>query len=919
MFRNLSIGKKIHLPIIFMMFLGLLVVTINGLSSLQKITKESYVAYAHNMQGYMNQGLREKSQIGLTNVIGIANNNFIIEALTRNNRAIASSSLDKITNSFKKNSDYKNIKIHIHDANTNSFLRHWNKTKYGDDLSSFRYSLLDIKKNKKPFVTIESGRAGMLLRGIAPIIQNGAYIGSVEFIQDFDSLVINAKKEKNFDMVFLACNTEENINRFNKNTPKVNKLFLSQSKSITNQELLYELKDFEPKKLFTADNNSIIRGKFFITSVPLLNHKNEKVGCGIIATDLKKVTNFINDAKSSLLEQIYIITIIDFILLLFLLYVLKQFIQAPIDEMMRSFESIDESLSNLDFRDIYFYNRLNVDSTDEFGATKKMVNKLLLHMEKAFLNLQRTEKYSQEYIKAINAGSIVSKSDLKGNITYVNDALCKTTGYKREELLGKPHNIMRHPNTSRSTFTELWETIQSGEIYHGLFKNKKKDGTSFYANITVIPIKNEDNSIVEYVALRDDVTELVNSKKELKMTFLTDPLTSLGNRFKMIEDIEKRYKIFLAIIDIHYFKEVNDFYGHEMGDEVILDLASRLFNYFKIKGFEVYHLHGDEFAILAEARYTSKSEFYNLVQNFIEENKKYSFVTKDNQITTRLTCGISYSDNNSVNEADIAHIKAKKVNKELVEYSEDINVDEEYKKNLEWTNEIKNAINENRIKAFYQPIVNTKTDKIEKYETLMRLIKTDGEEVSPFFFLHIAKKTRLYKELTKIVVTQAFEKFSGTEYEFSINLSAEDIIMHDISDWLFELARKYKVSSQVVIEIVESEGIESFDMVDTFIQSTKENGMKIAIDDFGTGYSNFEYLIKLNTDFLKIDGSLIKEIDKDEKIYGVVETIVEFAKKNNIKVIGEFIATEPLYEKIKELDIDFGQGFFLGKPSIELQ
>jgi len=107
-------------------------------------------------------------------------------------------------------------------------------------------------------------------------------------------------------------------------------------------------------------------------------------------------------------------------------------------------------------------------------------------------------------------------------------------------------------------------------------------------------------------------------------------------------------------------------------------------------------------------------------------------------------------------------------------------------------------------------------------------------------------------------------------------------------------------------------------MVDTFISNAKENGMKIAIDDFGTGYSNFEYLIKLNTDFLKIDGSLIKEIDTDEKLYSVVETMTQFAKKNDIKVIAEFIANEKLYEKIKELDIEYGQGFYLGKPKAEL-
>ena len=200
----------------------------------------------------------------------------------------------------------------------------------------------------------------------------------------------------------------------------------------------------------------------------------------------------------------------------------------------------------------------------------------------------------------------------------------------------------------------------------------------------------------------------------------------------------------------------------------------------------------------------------------------------------------------------------------------------------------------------------------------MRLIEKDGKEVSPFFFLDIAKKSRLYKDLTHIVVSQAFEKFSGTSYEFSVNLSAEDIMIHDVSSWFFELANEYKVNNQVVIELVESEGIESFDMMDTFITNAKENGMKIAIDDFGTGYSNFEYLIKLNTDFLKIDGSLIKELDTDKKLYSVVETIVQFAKKNDIKTIGEFVASKELYDKIQELDIDYGQGFYLGKPKKDL-
>jgi PAS domain S-box-containing protein len=912
-FKNYSIGTKIHIPVIVMMLLGVAVIAYNGIQSLEETSKNAHDNFASNMQTYIKQGLHEKEQIGLTNAINIANNNNISNALKQNKRHLAIQNLKVISNSFKKNSDYKNIKIHIHDVNIHSFLRNWNLDKYGDDLKGFRQSIIRVKQIKEPFITVESGRAGMLLRGLSPIIDKGEYLGSVEFIQGFNSLVKKAVSEKNYDMVFLACSHDEDIKRFDKNSYKVGNLFLSQKKEISNKELLNTLQTIPPEQL--TKDKFIIKDNFFITSVPILNHDKEKVGCGIIATHISNVNIFVDEATKSLLNQIFLIVFLDVVLLLFLLFFLHLLIKKPVDHLIKAIKSIEKSLTNKNLKDLYAENKLTINNYDEIGAISKTINVLLKNMSTTFVELQKSNKSSSEYMKAVDAGSIVSKSNPEGIITYVNETLCKKTGYSKEELIGKPHNIFKHPNTPKNTFKKLWKTIQAGEIYHGLFKNTKKDGTTFYANITIVPIKDDSDNIVEYVALRDDVTELVNSKKELKKNFLTDPLTSLGNRFKLLEDSELNKHVYLAIVDIQSFKEINDFYGHKFGDSVIRGIANRLFNFFSDNKFEVYRLNGDEFGILADSSKIDKKLFFELVNDFITLTKQNSFIIDDNNVSIQLTCGLSYNGDHLFHEADIAHKYAKKSNKDIIEYSDRINTDEAYKKNLEWTNEIKEAIDNNRIEAFYQPIVNTSNNKIEKYETLMRLIKSDGTEVSPFFFLDIAKKTRLYKELTKIIVTKAFQKFSGTQYEFSINLSAEDIMLHDVSDWLFELACDYKVNNQVVIELVESEGIESFDTMDTFIKNAKENGMKIAIDDFGTGYSNFEYLIKLNTDFLKIDGSLIKEIDTDEKIYSVVETIVAFANKNNIKTIAEFIANESLYEKIKELGIDYGQGFYLGKPN----
>jgi len=914
MFKNLTLGKKIHLPIIFMMTLGIVIVTINATKTFTEITNNSYEEYSKSMKTFLNKLLDEKKQVSLTNAINLSLNKQIIESLRTKNKEAELLLLEEIASNYKKYSKYKDIKLHIHTKDTKSFIRHWNKDKYGDDLSGFRKSLVFMKDYQKPFITVENGRAGMLIRGIAPIFNNTEYIGSIEFIQGFNAISQRIKKSRGYDTLFLSCRDSENIEMFDNNIRKVNGLYLANTDSINNK-LLETLNDFEPK--YFEKSKYLVKDEFFITTLPIKDNFNKKVGCVIIATKISNVSQFIKEAKSSMINQLWLILAIDILLLIGLMYILHMWIKTPIDDLIDSIKKIDRNLSQIDLKDLYLEHKINIKTKDEIGNIGQSINNLLKTISKLFHDFQESEKHSKEYIKAIDAGSIVSKSDIKGMITYVNEELCKRTGYTKEELIGEPHNIFRHPNTAKKTFKILWETIQKGEIYNGLFKNKKKDGSAFYAKITIVPIKDRNENIIEYIALRDDVTELVNSKKELKKHFLTDPLTSLGNRFKMVEDIEKNKEFNLLILDIHLFKEINDFYGYRLGDKVIKELGNKLFKHFNSKYAEVYHLQGDEFAVLYEKDHIEDKEFYMLANKFIEQNKQ-SIVIQENQISLGLTCGISYNSSNLILEAGIAHKKAKKTNSEILEYVEAFNSEEEYKNNLQWTNEIRNAIDDNRIIAYFQPIVNTKNNKIEKYETLMRLIKKDGEVISPFFFLDIAKKTRFYKNLTKIVVTQAFKKFSGTTYEFSINLSAEDIMLYDVSDWLFELAQEYRVNNQVVIELVESEGIESFDMVDTFIKNAKDRGMKIAIDDFGTGYSNFEYLIKLNTDYLKIDGSLIKEIYQDEKLYSVVETIVSFAKKNNIKTIAEFVSSQEIYKKIKDLDIDYGQGFELGKPDKDI-
>lgn len=235
------------------------------------------------------------------------------------------------------------------------------------------------------------------------------------------------------------------------------------------------------------------------------------------------------------------------------------------------------------------------------------------------------------------------------------------------------------------------------------------------------------------------------------------------------------------------------------------------------------------------------------------------------------------------------------------------------------TNKIKSAIEGDRIVPYFQGIVDNRTRRIVKYESLIRLIDTDGTVLTPFWFLEHAKKAKLYGKLTRIMITKTFSLFESLEYEFSINLSLQDILSKQTRGYLLDVLKNSPASNRLILEIVESEGIENFDEVSIFIKTVKAYGCKIAIDDFGTGYSNFGYLCKIDVDFIKIDGSLIKNINDNKDHVITVESILLFAQQKGIKTIAEFVEDEAKYSKLHELGIDFSQGYLFSTPAPDIR
>ncbi len=237
-----------------------------------------------------------------------------------------------------------------------------------------------------------------------------------------------------------------------------------------------------------------------------------------------------------------------------------------------------------------------------------------------------------------------------------------------------------------------------------------------------------------------------------------------------------------------------------------------------------------------------------------------------------------------------------------------------YSHNLTWSKKLRSAIKEDRIISYFQPIVDNRTLEVKKYECLARMIDGVGNSISPQYFLDISKKNRLYPKITKKMVDMAFEMFADKRYEFSINLCVEDMLDNSTRSYIYSKLEDYGDRTKVSFEIVESERIEDYAEVKDFIAMVKKLGGKIAIDDFGSGYSNFEHILRLNVDYIKIDASMIKNIDNDKNSQIIVDTIVGFAKKLGIKTIAEYVHSESVFNKVKELGVDMSQGFYFSAP-----
>ncbi len=412
--------------------------------------------------------------------------------------------------------------------------------------------------------------------------------------------------------------------------------------------------------------------------------------------------------------------------------------------------------------------------------------------------------------------------------------------------------------------------------------------------------------------MSDYCLELEN--KALKEMLYVDSLTGLPNMLLYTKDIVDISHPKAIVVDLDSFSDINEYYGRNIGDFVLKEVAQSIKTYANNENMKTYRMDSDEFLLLS-SEVLDIEKYERVAREMVEllKTNEIAIPNLNENIVIDATIGFCLEDKDTLNKALLALDYAKKSQRDFACYIHSMGIRNSYEDRLKYTKLIKLALNNDKVIPYFQPIFD-RNKKIVKYETLSRVEDKDGKVISPGFFMTTSKKVRLYSMMTKKIIDKSFSKISKTDNSISINLLARDMMDGDISTYIFEKMKKYGVSKQIIFEILEDESIENHERVENFINRAKRLGVRIAIDDFGTGYSNFSYLLSLKPDYLKIDGSIIKNIDKDKNSQAIVAAIISFAKTLHVKTIAEFVHSKEVYEKCHELGIDEFQGFYLGEP-----
>jgi len=552
-------------------------------------------------------------------------------------------------------------------------------------------------------------------------------------------------------------------------------------------------------------------------------------------------------------------------------------------------------------------------------AEKRRVIQLLLESESRYRDLVETSH------------DLIWTTDSRGRFTYLNTAANAIFGLAPKELLGRCFFDFEAGTSHVSNRRFLAMLKRSGEVKHYVARLVTATGEDRWIGINARAVLDDSGATYGIRGTARDVTEEHLATLRIQHLAMHDALTELPNRLSLQRKIDSALQSggvgALLFLDIDHFKYVNDNFGHRTGDQLIVGVGSVLRDVMRGVDGELFRLGGDEFAIHLPA--ALRKEAVETAEKALEAVRRYRFQAADDKVISNLavSAGVAlypFHGNDMLallSNVDIAMYQAKDLGRNRqVLFDQAADTLRSTHRRIHWAKKLRDALDDNRLVLFQQPVVRLKDHKPVHHEILVRIRAEDGGYILPANFIELSESLGLIQDIDMRVVEKllAYLRVSGQanrKLRYFVNLSRVSISdQHWIKRFEALLRGSGVNPNQLVFEITETAAMSEIDVTLTFIKRLKEMGCRFALDDFGAGFSSFYYLKRFDVDYLKIDGSFIRDLATDEGSRIFVRALNDVAHGLKKQVIAEWVETPEALNLLLGMGTHFGQGYLFQRP-----
>ncbi len=576
-------------------------------------------------------------------------------------------------------------------------------------------------------------------------------------------------------------------------------------------------------------------------------------------------------------------------------------------------------VSEMERDDVIYYTLLVADISE-----RKASQRMLLEAESRYRNLVET------------AHDLVWSTDTEGRWIYLNNAVGHIYGYQQEEMLGRPFTDFQAPESAERDATAFEQVMAGRDLLQYETVHLDQKGHRRYISFNARPTFNDRGEVILISGTARDITEQKRFEEELTYQAQHDNLTGLHNRSYFQSELERvtsriarsAAECALLYLDLDQFKYVNDTVGHAAGDRLLKECTELLTKNIR-EGDLLARFGGDEFTIILYN--IDHDHAIPVAENIRSMFEHYRFYDSGKTFNVTCSIGLTMIDSNTesaedaLSRADLACNISKNQGRNCVhEYTEQDSEQSAMAEDMGWVTRVRDAIDNDRFKLLYQPIMSVSSGDIHGYEVLLRLPTEDGPSIKPSGFIPAAERFGLMHNLDRWTVRRSMEFLAelhgdNIETQFSINLSGRAVDDSELLNMVQSILNDSGLNpASLTFEITETAAIANLQAARKFIGSLKDLGCRMALDDFGSGFCSFTYLKHLPVDSLKIDGSFVQSLASTKVDQAMVQSMNQIAHALGKTTIAEFVENKETLILLKDYGIDFAQGHFIGKPRSKL-